>query len=206
MAAVAPIQAPLAPRFPRRVSIFRASLSQRKPDMTVSDHPTLRSASEQQQPELYLIARRELARYAGSGTIDTVALANEAYLRADAAAMRWQDQAHFLASMTTVMRHVLVDYLRKRGAQRRGGDWLRVTTSHIDALNNDACPVDVIALDRGMRALGNLSERLERIVELRVFGGLSGQEIADALGISTATVTRELRVASAFLARALSEE
>jgi RNA polymerase sigma factor (TIGR02999 family) len=174
--------------------------------MDVSQHPTLRSASERQQPELYRIARRELARFSGSGTIDTVALANEAYLRADAADMQWQDQAHFLASMTTVMRHVLVDYFRERGAQRRGGDWIQVTTSNVEGSDTERCPVDIIALDRGMKALGDVSERLERIVELRVFGGMSGQEIAAALDISTATVTRELRIASAFLAKALADE
>lgn len=172
--------------------------------MGSESNPTIRSSMEQQQGELYRIARRELARYNRRSTIDTVALINEAYLRACQSNRQWADQGHFLASMTTVMRHVLVDYAREQNAQRRGGDWMQVTVSHLDSLSGADCPVDMIALDSAMAELGQHSPRMEKVVELKVFGGLSGQEIASALEISTATVTRELRLASAFLARALT--
>lgn len=172
--------------------------------MGTTDNLTIRGSTEQQQNELYRIARRELARYSRGNTIDTVALVNEAYLRASQSDSRWNDQAHFLASMTTVMRHVLVDHARERGTKRRGGDWLQVTVSQLERLSDSGCPVDMIALDEAMTELGQHSSRAEKVVELKVFGGLTGSEIAVALDISTATVTRELRLATAFLARALS--
>jgi RNA polymerase sigma factor (TIGR02999 family) len=154
--------------------------------------------------DLYRIARRELKRMARAGTIDTIALVNEAFLRAQQGDAQWANRNHFLASMTTVMRHVLVDYARERGAQRRGGDWLQVTTSGMQGLKGEDCPLDLIVLDTAMTQLGQLSERMERVVELKIFGGLTTAEIAGALDISTSTVSRELRLATAFLSRALA--
>jgi RNA polymerase sigma factor (TIGR02999 family) len=156
--------------------------------------------------DLHRIARRELKRMARSGTIDTVALVSEAYLRVESADRQWESRAHFLASMTTVMRHVLVDYARERSALRRGGDWVQLTGSSLDELQGEACPLDVLALDTAMHELGQLSPRLERVVELKIFGGLTIDEIAQALEISTSTVSREMRIASAFLRRALTAD
>lgn len=156
--------------------------------------------------DLKRIARRELRRMARSGgTIDTVALVSEAYLKLADGDRQWSCRGHFLASMTRVMRHVLVDYARERGAQRRGGDWLRVTTGQLGMVAEVGTPVDVMQLDQAMTQLGALSERLERVVELKVFGGMTNAEIAQALDISGSTVARELRVASAFLRRTLAE-
>lgn len=159
---------------------------------------------ERYHAELYRIARRELRRMSGSGTIDTVALVNEAYLKAQQADSSWSNRGHFLASMTTVMRHVLIDYARTRGAQCRGGDWLQITASGLDRLQNDQSPLDVVAMDSAMTALGGMSPRLERIVELKVFAGMTSSEIASLLDVSTATVTRDLRLATAYLSRALN--
>lgn len=156
--------------------------------------------------DLYRIARRELRRMARSGTIDTIALVNEAFLRVEGADRQWDSRAHFLASMTTVMRNVLVDYARERGAQRRGGAWLQLTAGSLDDLQGGCCPLNVLALDTAMQDLGRLSERLERVVELKVFGGLTIGEISEVLDISTATVSREVRIASAFLRRALAAD
>lgn len=181
----------------------------RKPDVppAASDQvPDGASGITRFHPDLYRIARRELRRMVRSGTIDTVALVNEAFLRVEGAGRQWDSRAHFLASMTTVMRHVLVDYARERRAQRRGGDWLRLTSSSLDDLQAEACPLDVLALDTAMQELGRLSERLEQVVELKVFGGLTIAEIGEALTISTATVSREMRIASAFLRRSLDSD
>lgn len=156
------------------------------------------------QDELHHIARRELSRVVRSGTIDTVALVNEAFLRIQGKDGAWADRGHFLGAMTRVMRHVLVDYARERQAQKRGGDWLKVTTGGLENEIGAASPVDVLALHQALEALGKRSERLERLVELKVFGGLTLEELAEALGISTATVSRELRVASACLRGLLS--
>ncbi len=170
-------------------------------DETVGDGA---AGVEQYHGDLYRIAQRELRRHVRSGTIDTVALVNEAYLRVHKADSRWENRAHFLASMTTTMRNVLVDYARERNAQCRGGDWLQVTGSALDALRGSDCPVDLVMLDQAMQDLGQRSTRLERIVELKIFGGLTIDEMADAMEVSTATISRELRVASAFLRRALA--
>jgi len=155
--------------------------------------------------ELQQIARRELNRHRRSGTLDTVALVNEAYLRVHGTGRCWESRGHFLASMTTIMRNVLVDHARERAALRRGGDWLRVTTGVLDSVTADGGPVDVLQLDQAMRQLGELSGRLERVVELKVFGGMTLEEIASALDVSSATVSRDLRLACAWLRRALAE-
>jgi len=159
---------------------------------------------EQFHGDLYRIAQRELRRHVRSGTIDTVALVNEAYLRVHKADSHWKNRAHFLASMTTTMRNVLVDYARERNARCRGGDWLQLTGSALDALQGPDCPVDLIVLDQAMHDLGQRSTRLERIVELKIFGGLTVDEMAQAMELSTSTISRELRVATAFLRRALA--
>jgi len=160
---------------------------------------------ERYHQDLYRIARRELQRMMRGGTIDTVALVNEAYLRVQNSDRRWNDRGHFLASMTTIIRHVLIDYARERNAQRRGGDWQQVTASVLDRVPGPEEPIDLIALESALSKLGERSPRMEKVVELRVFGGLTSQEIADALDTSTATVTRDMRLASAFLAKALAD-
>lgn len=161
---------------------------------------------ERYHEDLYRIARRELNRMVRSGTIDTVALVNEAYLRVQDGGRTWKNRGHFLASMTTVIRHVLIDYARERQAQRRGGDWQQVTASVLDRVPAGPDSLDLIALEDALKQLGERSKRLEQIVELRVFGGLTGKEIAEAMDTSTATVTRDLRLASAFLAKSLGSE
>ena len=155
--------------------------------------------------ELYQSAKRQLRRMASSGTIDTVALVNEAYLRAKKSQARWESQEHFLASMTTIMRNVLIDYARERGAERRGGAWLRVTTGAIQGIESATSFTDLIAVDEAMTSLGKMSPRLEKLVELKVFGGLTVDEMASALNISKSTVSRDLRTASAYLRNTISE-
>ena len=163
------------------------------------------SQIERHHVELYQSAKRELRRMARSGTIDTVALVNEAYLRARKGNVQWQNQEHFLASMTTIMRHVLIDYARERGAERRGGAWLRVTTGAIAGVACPSSPADLLAIDEALTSLGLMSPRLEKLVELKVFGGLTVEEMASALDISKSTVSRDLRTASAYLRNTVSE-
>lgn len=178
-----------------------------EPGNSADSAPVLDSGAgvERFHGELYRIARRELRRMARGQTIDTVALVNEAYLRVDQQDRAWENRGHFLASMTTVMRHFLVDYARERGAQRRGGDWLQVTMSQLDSVPALGNPVEILALDAAMTDLGSMSERTERIAQLRIFGGMTGKEISEALDISTATVARELRIATAYLSRVLAK-
>ncbi len=178
------------------------SMTQRNSDFG----PQVQSSADgfsEYHADLYRVARRELNRMVRSGTIDTVALVNEAYLKVQDRANSWESRSHFIASMTTTMRHVLVDYAREQSAQRRGGDWLRVTTSAAKGLSEHRDITAVVQMDQAMRDLGQMSERLERIVELKTFAGMTVAEIARTLEVSESTVARELRTASAYLSSTL---
>ena len=153
--------------------------------------------------DLYHIAQNELRRQIRSGTIDTVALINESWLRIQGTKPHWENRRHFLASMTTTMRHVLIDYARKRNAQRRGGDWMQITSSMLDQIEDCQNPIDLLVLDDALQQLGKRSARQEKLLELRLFGNLTVEEMADALEISTATVVRDLRMATAFVQQLL---
>jgi RNA polymerase sigma factor (TIGR02999 family) len=132
---------------------------------------------------------------------------HEAYLRLlKDKSLRWQNRAHFLAIAAISMRRLLVERARARGAEKRGGDHVRVTLD--DALLVGAAPdadetIDLVALDRALTALAALDAGQARIVELRFFGGLSVEETADALAISPATVKRHWTIAKAWLLREL---
>jgi RNA polymerase sigma factor (TIGR02999 family) len=133
--------------------------------------------------------------------LQTSALVNEVYVRlVDCNRMQWQDRAHFFAVAAQAMRRILVDYARARQAAKRGGEVVRIDVGNAAIKPR---PVDLIALDRALDELAASDERGSRIVELRYFGGLSIEETAEALGVSTATVEREWRTARARLYRAL---
>ena len=117
----------------------------------------------------------------------------------------WQDRIHFLSMAARLMRRVLVDHARARGYQKRGGGGVRVTL--LDRLGGtDERPADVIALDDALAALATFDARKARIVELRFFGGLSVEETAAVLTISNDTVTRDWKLAKAWLRRELSRD
>ena len=131
-------------------------------------------------------------------TLQATALVNEAYLRlVDVNKVDWQNRSHFLAMAARVMRRVLVDLARARQADKRAGGAVRVTFD--EALVPNDAAVDVVALDDALDALAAVDERKCRVVELRFFGGLSVEETADALQISTKTVARDWEFARAWL-------
>jgi RNA polymerase sigma factor (TIGR02999 family) len=154
--------------------------------------------------QLREIARRELRRQGGRRTLNATALVNEAWLKLAGAQSQFQSRAHFLATMAKVMRHVLIDHAREQGALRRGGDALRVT---FDAgMEHAAEPVEAIellAIHAALEQLAALDPRLERVLELRFFAGLTLPEIAEVMGCSEPTVKRDLRAARAFVATQL---
>ena len=137
-------------------------------------------------------------------TLQTTALVNEAYIRlVDSSRVRWQNRAHFLAVAAQLMRRILVDFARNRRYRKRGGDWRRMTLAEgrgIVATNFDS---DLVAVDEALQELAKLDVRKARVVELRFFGGLSLEETAEALQISTDTVGRDWRAAKAWLMREL---
>jgi RNA polymerase sigma factor (TIGR02999 family) len=139
-------------------------------------------------------------------TLQTTALINEAFLKlTDARRVRWQDRAHFLGISARLMRRVLVDHARHRGYQKRGGGAQRVTLHEGLATAADA-GLDVVALDRALEALAKVDVRKSRTIELRFFGGLSVEETADVLQVSTDTVKRDWRLAKLWLLRELHGE
>jgi len=137
-------------------------------------------------------------------TLQPTALVNEAYLKlVDQARVKWQNRAHFYAVASRAMREVLVEYARRHRAAKRGAGETRVALGDGDAVTPPRS-LDLLALDVALDRLSALDERQGKLVELRVFGGLTIEEAAEALGISPATVSREWKHAEAWLAREMS--
>ena len=163
-------------------------------------------------PDLYRDLRRIAARHLGGErrdhTLQPTALVHEAYLKlASGQARSFNDDVHFLSVASRVMRQVLVDHARSRGAQKRAGqpaaDWVSVTTLQVTDEQGAHC-VELLALDDALAALATVNERLARIVEMRYFGGMTAEETAEALGISVHVVRHDLRFAQAWLRRRMN--
>ena len=155
-------------------------------------------------PELRRMARRQLGRRAAGHSLESAALANEAYLKlARAKNIRVESRVHFLALCAQVIRRILVDHARSRGYAKRGGNALRVPLDEV-LLASESRGVEVLALDRALESLAQLDPRKSRVVELRYFGGLTTEETADVLGISPETAKRDWRMAKAWLFDALT--
>ena len=138
-------------------------------------------------------------------TLQPTALVHEAYLRLVHDGRTWEERSHFLGIATRVMRQVLVDHARARGRAKRGGDWQRITLEEgLGAGSTPGPDVDVLAMHEALDKLAALSERQARIVEMRFFGGLTMQEIADVLELGTTTVENNWATARAWLHRELS--
>ena len=158
------------------------------------------------EDELRRLARAYMARERKEHTLQATALVNEVFLRVPAARhLRWQDRAHFIAIAARLMRRVLIDHARVRGYWKRGGGAQRVTLDP-DALTTRELPIDVLAVDRALDAFAKVDHRKSQVVELRFFGGLSLEEIADVLHVSVETVKRDWRLARLWLSRHLQAD
>lgn len=153
--------------------------------------------------ELRRLARRELRRDRPGHTLQPTELVHEAYGRLVDLELSWQDRLHFYRMAARTMRRVLVDHARARRAEKRGGGVVMVTLDEI-AGRADPQASDVLDLADALERLAKVDERLSRGVELFYFGGLTYDEIAQALGTSCATVDRDLRFARAWLRRELA--
>jgi len=155
------------------------------------------------EAELRRLAGVYMARERRDHTLQATALVNEAFVRLIGAQdVRWQDRTHFLGIAARLMRRVLVDHARTRAFQKRGGRDRKVSLD--DAmLISPAPPVDVLTLDRALEALGAVDSRKSRVIEMRYFGGMTVEETADALHVSTQTVKRDWRLAKLWLLREL---
>lgn len=152
--------------------------------------------------ELRRLAHRHLRRQSPDRVLQTTALVHEAYLRLlDSSRVSWQNRAHFYALSATLMRRVLVDAVRARRSQKRGGDSPHVP---LDGVSLAAAPrPDLVALDEALTALSEIDGRKAKVVELRYFGGLTAEETAEVLRVSRATVDREWQMARLWLSREL---
>jgi RNA polymerase sigma-70 factor, ECF subfamily len=150
--------------------------------------------------ELHRRARNYWMHERAGQTLQPTPLVNEAFLRlVDVEGVRWQDRAHFFAVSAQVMRRILVDAARARRADKRGGQELRVTLD--DGLGTPHRADELIRLDDALDTLARLDPRKARVIELRLFGGLSVQETAEVLAISQQSVLRDWNLAKAWLTR-----
>lgn len=153
------------------------------------------------------LAHHRLTRERSDHTLNTTALVHEAYLElVDIDHAGWKDRAHFLAAASRVMRHILVDYARRRNAYKRGGGRVRVELDDEALRLSEEYAEAVEELHDALTRLEAISPRQSRLLEQRYFGGLKLKECAEVLGVSLPTVTRELKVARAWLACELNPE
>jgi RNA polymerase sigma-70 factor, ECF subfamily len=154
--------------------------------------------------ELRRLARVHMLREREGHTLQTTALVHETYLRLmDASSTRYPDRAHFFGMCATLMRRILVDWARARGAFKRGG-YLQPVQLEEALVVSPESEVDLVALDDALKALEVVDARKSRVVELRFFGGLSVEETAAVLKVSVETVTRDWKLAKSWLRRELA--
>lgn len=156
--------------------------------------------------ELRRIARRQLKREQPGHTLDTTALVHESYLKLmDQARVTWADRSHFLAIAAQAMHRILLDYARHYRALKRGNGGERVPLDDAMLVVEERADT-LLALDEALGQLAQLDERLSRVVECRFFGGMTEEETAQALGVTSRTVRRDWTKAKGWLCRALDED
>ncbi len=162
--------------------------------------------------EIRRIAHRYVQREREGHTLQTTALVNEAYLRlASQQQINWQNRTHFFAVTAQVMRHILIDYARRRQYVKHGGEAQRVPfdaalATEAAVLMSQPRAAELLALNEALDELAKLDPRKSRVVELRYFGGLNLAETAEVLEISPMTVRRDWRAAKAWLYKAVNRE
>jgi RNA polymerase sigma-70 factor, ECF subfamily len=154
--------------------------------------------------ELRRLAQSYLRRERSDHTLQATALVHEAYLRlVEQNDVQWSSRGHFFAITAQAMRRILVDHARGHQAAKRGGEGEKIPIEDAFALSNDR-PDKFLALDESLSRLAEVDSRQEKIVELRVFAGMSVEEIAEVLQISPATVKRDWTMAKAWLSLELA--
>jgi RNA polymerase sigma-70 factor, ECF subfamily len=166
-----------------------------------------RSALDELMPlvldELKRLASRYMHGEKAGHTLQTTALVNEAYMKlADQARVSWQGRAHFFAIAAQIMRHILIDHARTRRRAKRGGTTERISLEQA-LVFSDAQSDDLLALDSALTKLADIDRRKGAIVEMRFFSGMSVEETAAVLGVSTNTVIRDWSLARSWLYREL---
>lgn len=155
-------------------------------------------------PQFRTLARIQRGRWNGDETLCNTALVHEAYLRLRQQQIEWRDRAHFFNAASKAIRHILVDYARKKNAAKRGGEQVRLSVDSVPLVADDAVE-EVLALNEALERLEQLDMRQCRVVECRFFAGLGIEETAEALGVSMRTVKRDWRSARVWLYRELTQ-
>ena len=154
--------------------------------------------------ELRRLASRYMRREGQGHTLQTSALVNEAYLRLiDQKKVKWQNRAHFFGVAAQLMRRILVDHARSRSRAKRGGGAQMMSLADQRGTSREVA--EVIALDNALKDLSEMDPRKCQIVEMKFFGGLTNEETAEVLKVTSRTVEREWRKAKAWLHRAISK-
>ena len=154
--------------------------------------------------ELHRLATRYVGHERAGHTLQTSDLVNEAYLRlVDAHGVHWQNRAHFFAVSAQIMRRILVDFARSRQNLKRGGGARQVTLEESLVVSPES-GIDLLALDEALKRLAVLNQRQSQVVELRYFGGLNEEEVAEVLKVSPRTVRNDWSMARVWLYRELS--
>jgi RNA polymerase sigma factor (TIGR02999 family) len=168
------------------------------------DQAALDRLAAQVYDELRRMARHYMRNERAGNTLQTTALVNEVYLRlVDVKNVDWQQRAQFFAISAQMMRRILVDAARARGSNKRGGGAVKVNVDEIPVLSPER-DSSLVALDDALEAFSAVAPRQAKIVELRYFGGLTEEEIAEVLKISPRTVRRDWEFAKSWLMRELS--
>lgn len=169
--------------------------------VTAGDSKASSELFERVYRELRAIAGRYMALERSDHTLQPTAVVHEAYLRlCGGATQRWENRAHFFAAAAEAMRRILVDHARRKLSLKRGGDPVRVDLPDIADAAGDRIE-EFLALDQALGRLGALDERMASVVKLRYYAGLSVEEAAEVLGISTRSVNRSWTSARAWLRR-----
>ena len=168
------------------------------------DEDALERLAKEVYPELRRIARRYMKNEHQANTLQTTALVHEVYLRlVDVTKVEWRERAQFFSMAAQMMRRILVDAARARGAHKRGGNALKINLDET-ALLSMTPDRSILALDEALTEFSEIAPRQAKVVELRYFGGLTEEEIVAALNISPRTVRRDWDLARAWLLRELS--
>ncbi len=168
-----------------------------------------RGALEELTPKVYVELRRTADKYMSNekpgNTLQTTALVHEVFLRLlDVESVSWRDRAHFFAVSANMMRRILVDRARAKGMGKRGGTALRLSLDEAPQIGDGYKGREIVAIDDALDLLAQIDARKAKVIELRFFGGLSVEEVAEVLAISPQSVMRDWKMARAWLLAELS--
>ena len=194
------------------MSVSRSSATQLLHQLEGGDEAAFDGLFAMVYEGLHEIAHRQRRKWHGDYTLNTTALVHEVYLRmVNQRQTDWKSRSHFLAVAAKAMRQILISYARRQNAVKRGGDLQRVAMEDMqekDAMLSlsEQSVVMLLALDDLLERLAEVAPRESRVVELRFFGGMTVNEVAEVMGISVATIKRDWAIAKAWLYRELEEE